>query len=52
MGTGTDDEAESQEEEDDDDEQDDFGSQTASIVRLRRMMDTPIERMALWTDLV
>ena len=52
MGTGTSDEAESQGEEEDNDEQDDFGSQTASIVRLRRMMHTPIERLALWTDLV
>ena len=49
MGTVTGNEAESQEEEEDDDEQDDLDLKSSSIVRLRRMTHTPIERLAPWT---
>ena len=52
MGSGKGDEAETQEEEEHDDEQDDFGSQVSLNRSTRRMMHTPIERLAPRTDMV
>ena len=52
MGTRTDDEAETQERRRTMTSKMTSDLKSASLVRLRRTMHTPIERLALWTELV